>query len=273
MLAFDRAVPSGELAAQRTLAERLFSELGIEQWRDAKGLYVVPNGDWHYLPWGILEIDAPVAVLPTGGWLARSLGTNSAGEVVILGDPDFAGQLPDLPGARAEAKAVAQLYRTGAIIGKQATESNLREALGNRAAVLHMATHGLFDAKRPLDSAIYLAGDGKPEALTAAHLFESPLNARLVVLSGCETGLGRAQAGADFLGLPRSFYLGGSLAVVSSLWTVEDEGTRLFMETFHRQARDGNFGATWLTARNTLREKGYPPFIYGAFVLGGALQG
>ena len=51
-------------------------------------------------------------------------------------------------------------------------------------------------------------------SLTAARLFEAPLNADVVVLSACETGLGQTTAGDDFLGLARSFYLGGTRAVL-----------------------------------------------------------
>jgi len=83
--------------------------------------------------------------------------------------------------------------------------------------------------------------------------------------------VGRAVAGDDFLGLVRSFYLGGSTGVVNSLWPVEDAGTKVFMETFHQNLPNGA-GAAWLAARDATREAGFPPAVYGAFVLGGALD-
>jgi len=73
------------------------------------------------------------------------------------------------------------------------------------------------------------------------------------------------------LGLVRSFYLGGASAMLSSLWPVEDEATRGFMEVFHEKARSGDFGAAWIAAREAVKAKGFPPSSYGAFVLAGSL--
>ncbi len=85
--------------------------------------------------------------------------------------------------------------------------------------------------------------------------------------------MGTAVAGDDFLGLARSFYLGGTLAVLNSLWPVLDQPPRLFMEEFHRHAASGDYGEAWLSARNLLKSEGFPPSIYGAFVLGGSSRG
>ncbi|HAJ27668.1 MAG TPA: hypothetical protein DCG53_10565, partial [Syntrophus sp. (in: bacteria)] len=132
------------------------------------------------------------------------------------------------------------------------------------------ATHALFDPHAPLQSAVILTTGNKPLPLTAEKLYDKPLPARLVVLSACETGMGQVIAGDDLLGLVRSFYLGGATTVVSSLWPVDDEATRLFMEIFHEKSREGDFGAAWLAARDTLKNLGYHPADYGAFTLGGS---
>ena len=84
--------------------------------------------------------------------------------------------------------------------------------------------------------------------------------------------MGDVAAGDDFLGLPRSFYLGGAVAVLSSLWPVSDAGTRRFMESFHRALQVGDYGQAWLAARDETAAAGFPPSVYGAFVLGGALR-
>ena len=123
-------------------------------------------------------------------------------------------------------------------------------------------------------AAIMLAGEnGGADPLTAAELFEEPIPAKLVVLSACETGMGKVAAGDDFLGLVRSFYLGGANAVLNSLWLVDDEGTRLFMRAFHANLQDQDYRAAWLAARNAAMRAGQPPAVYGAFVLGGAVGG
>jgi hypothetical protein len=270
---FAVAVVEGNVKQQKETTGRLSSLLRLTHWGSMKALYVVPSGAAHFLPWGALDIEAPVAVLPLGGWLLREENSKlPAGRAVVAGDPDFGGALPQLPGARREAEGVARFYGSAPLLGAAATESSLRQLVGASVGVLHLATHGYFRAEAPLNSGVVLAGAGKPHFLTAARLLAAPLPARLVVLSACETGVGKAVAGDDFLGLSRSFYLGGARAVLASLWPVEDDPTQLFMQTFQEKLAQDGFGAAWLAARNRLRREGAPPSAYGAFVLGGALR-
>ena len=70
----------------------------------------------------------------------------------------------------------------------------------------------------------------------------------------------------------RSFYLGGARTVVNSLWPVADRGTQIFMTRFHELARQGDYGAAWLAARDEVKRQGFPPAVYGAFNLGGAAR-
>lgn len=267
---FRDAVEDNDPKAQRTLAQALSAALEIGGWGAKKTLYFVPDGPTHFLPWGALAIEVPVVVLPTGGWLLRSpRPLADAKAATVLGDPDFAGRLPQLPGAREEAREVAKVYGTSFLAGEAATERRLREEIGSGVGILHLATHGMFDADSPLQSAIVLAGPEEAHKLTAARLLEAPLAARLVILSACETGAGKVLAGNDILGLARSLYLGGATTVVHSLWPIEDASTLEFMRSFHARARDGDYGQAWLAARNRLRKLGHSPSAYGAFVLGG----
>ena len=263
-------------AEQKAAASEIGKGLGLDRWGTDGTLFVVPRGSLYFLPWGVLDQSAPVVVLPTGGWIARgSGGVRGPLPAAVLGDPELNGELPQLPGARREAVSVGGTYRVASLIGDDATEDALRASVEGGVDVLHLATHGTFNPYDPMESALFLAspsGSGA-DRLTAADLFERPLAAKLVVLSACETGLGRAEAGDDFLGLARSFYLGGAVSVVNSLWPVEDAPTQLYMEAFHERARHGDYAGGWLLARNRLREAGYPPSVYGAFILGGAGRG
>ncbi len=273
----SNALPStlvkGDQHVQLQAAARLQNDLRIAEWDVSAGLFVVPSGEIHFVPWGALDITYPVAVIPTAGWVtrtARSLARTRA--AVVVGDPQFGDILPQLPGARAEAQAIAALYQTLPLTGTDATVKALRREVGSGVDVLHLATHSTFDAVNPLQSVLYLSDGVKAAELSAADLFAEPLPSKLVVLSACETGLGRAVAGDDFLGLARSFYIGGTRAVLNSLWEVEDTGTQAFMLAFHEHAVTGRYGDAWLRARDELKRKGFPPSIYGAFVLGGALR-
>jgi len=267
--AFAAAVEAHDAAAQVAIGLRLSEAFEVASWRAYGAVLVVPSGLTHTVPWGATEVAVPVVVVPTGSWpTSRNFAkTAAAPRAVVVGDPDFQGRAEQLPGARIEATRVAALYGVQAILGGAATESALRAAVGQGTDVLHLATHGKYFGSNPLRSAIYLTG---AVPLTAAGLFENPLPAGLVVLSACETGIGQAEAGDDFLGIPRSLYLGGTRAVLSSLWPVDDDGTLAFMETFHREAGKGDLGRAWLAARDSLKRAGHAPWIYGAFQLGGS---
>lgn len=260
-------------AMQTKAAAEISTALAFGSWPKAKQYLVVPTGSMFFIPWGLVTTDTPVVVLPNAGWVLRD--SNPAGadqRAVVIGDPDFGGSLPQLPGAEAEARSVAAVYRTDSLSGHAATESALRGAVGPGTDVLHLATHGTFNASYPLRSALYLSDpSGKATEITARDLFQTPIPAKFVVLSACETGVGRAEAGDDFLGLVRSFYLGGATGVVNSLWPVDDAGTKIFMEVFHRNLHNGAAQA-WLKARDATRSAGFPPAVYGAFIIGGAID-
>ena len=269
---FNAAVAGSQAGAQRAALAGLRRSLGVDQWGKLKAAYVVPSGRVHFVPWGALDMSYPVAVLPNGGWVARSVrGTSAGARAVVLGDPVFGGVLPQLPGARAEAVSVSKEYGSAPLVGEAATEQALRSQAGTGIDVLHLATHALYDPVFPLQSSLILTDGKRAVPLTAENLFQRPISARLVVLSACETGMGKVISGDDLLGLARSFYLGGTSAVVSSLWPVDDEATRIFMGVFHERARRGAYGSAWLAARDAVRDKGYGPSSYGAFVLGGSL--
>ncbi len=253
-------------------AETLVEVLDHPVWSGAEVLYVVPSGPFHFVPWGVVSTEAPVVVLPTGSWRLRKLQPpQSRQPSVVVGNPEFGGVLDPLPGAEAEARFVADLLQTRPLLGHQATWEALQAQVGQGTAVLHLATHGIYESTDPLRSAFFLTDQEQAVPITASQLLQQPLPARLVVLSACETGLGKTVAGEDLLGLSRSFYLGGSVAVLASLWPVEDAGTQQFMQVFYQTARQsGSLADAWWAARQALQDSGFSPSVYGAFVLGGS---
>lgn len=269
---FSGTIDIRDDARQRGALAALRDGLDLAGWPRTGFAYFVPSGHSHFVPWGALDVDFTVAVLPTGGWIARApLVLSTSARAMIIGDPEFGGLLPQLPGARAEARSLSDLYTAPALVGAAATEPALRVGIGRGVDVLHFATHALFDPVYPMQSSLIMTDGKRAVPLTAENLFARPMSARLVILSACETGMGEVVSGDEILGLTRSFYLGGASSVVSSLWPVEDEATRLFMETFHARSRNGEYGAAWLAARDAVRARGFPPSAYGAFVLGGSL--
>ena len=146
-----------------------------------------------------------------------------------------------LPGAAAEGERVAQqLGGAQLLTGRGATKAALLQA-GSGAEVLHIATHGYADPDVPEFSGLLLAGAGDQpyEVLTAQEVYLWSLQARLVTLSACQTGLGQTVEGEGLLGLTRAFIYAGARDVLCSLWPVSDESTAQLMTGFYAALQGG----------------------------------
>lgn len=218
-------------------------------------IVVVPFGAAHVLPFHVLPwkgtalgLSHVVSYLPSASALQFLTPSSSeaAPTVLAVGNPARMSYQP--PGARAarpqyglrgaatEAAFVASLFPgSRLLVGPDATEEGVRAALPEHS-ILHLATHGVLSQDAPLLSGILLA-DG--EAITVDELMGLRLNADLVVLSACRTGLGQATAGDDVLGLTRGLLAAGARAAVVSLWPVDDLSTTLLMGRLYTEVRAG----------------------------------
>ena len=176
-----------------------------------------------------------------------------------------------LPGAKAEGEAVAQLFAGSVLLtGKDAVKQRLWDE-GGSCDILHIATHGYVDPEVPEFSGLLLHGEGETpyEVLTAQDVWQWPLQARLVTLSACQTGLGRTVEGEGLLGLTRAFIYAGAQDVVCSLWPVSDESTAKLMTEFYKALTAGKATEDALTeAQRSLiaDEKTRHPFYWAGFV-------
>ena len=171
--------------------------------------------------------------------------------------PDWTQSLPSLPASRAEVLSVAALLRQArptarveVLLRCQATAAELR-GQAEDAQLLHIATHGLVDARRPRLSALVLtraSASGGEAQFRLLDILQLKLRARLVVLSACDTSGGRLLPGEGVLGLTQAFLEAGAASVLASYWRVEDEATEPFMRRFYQYLlQDG------LTAAAALR--------------------
>ncbi len=159
-------------------------------------------------------------------------------------------ELTPLPHTRKEVEAIGKLYGTQARVrvGKEANETAAKRESGG-AKMLHFACHGILDNREPLASGLALTasggrteGEGGEEdgGLRAYEILEKMhLNADLVVLSACETGLGGETKNEGIVGLTRAFQYAGARSVVVSVWEVADESTARLMVELYRQRRAG----------------------------------
>ena len=201
---------------------------------------------------------------------------NPTDNILVVGDPaPMPANLQPLPYARDEAKQIADLLNTQAIIGDKATEPKIQQALSS-ARLIHLATHGFFNETNPLEGSLALApatndslGPGGDGFLTAREILDSQLSADLVVLSACDTGRGRI-TGDGVVGLSRSFLAAGAPSVMVSLWQVPDEATSALMLSFYQQRLAGKNNAQALRQAMLSMLDVYPETVnWAAFTLVG----
>lgn len=202
-------------------------------------------------------------------------------EILAIGNPampDVAivpGEQPeplrDLPASEQEAIAIAQMFDTRAFIGKNATETAIVPKLPE-ARMIHFATHGLLQdfTGSGLPGAIALSPSETDDGLlTADEILRLNLNAELVVLSACNTGVGTV-TGDGIVGLSRSLMAAGVPSLIVSLWAVEDLSTSELMQEFYRQLRQNYDTAKALkNAMLKTRENHPHPKSWAGFILVG----
>ena len=246
-------------------------------------LVIVPSAFLLYLPFETLDaggdplvVRFAISYAPSAStleFLPRESPQRATNDLFLgaLGNVAVDGA-PPLPGTLRETDAVAEVYPSAVRASEaQFTHDRARQALLEYDRV-HFATHGILDEAAPLFSALLTsAAAGQPSRLSLYELTEMHLRARLVVLSACETGLGRLQSGDEITGLTRTFLQAGANTVVSSLWKVSDESTALLMAGFYRGLRKG------LDPSEALRQSvldvriRFPhPFFWAPFIVTGA---
>jgi CHAT domain-containing protein len=214
--------------------------------------------------------------------------------VKVVGDSPE--QLEPLPNAEQEAKEIAMLLNSQAIIGNQATEEAIVKQMPDKR-IIHLATHGLLDASSygGFFGAIALAPSGKenilPSAgvsltrlsgtkeettddglLTAGEILKLKLNAELVALSACETGRGEV-TGDGVIGLSRSLFAAGVPSVIVSLWAVPDAPTAFLMTNFYKNLQKQPDKAQALRQAMLTTMKQHPnPRNWAAFTLIGEAE-
>jgi CHAT domain-containing protein/Tfp pilus assembly protein PilF len=124
----------------------------------------------------------------------------------------------------------------------QATEEQLKKHNLENYKIIHFATHSLIDDQRPIRSSVVLSLDSKEEDgfLQAREIYNLKMNADLVVLSACQTGLGRYIRGEGIEGLNRAFFYAGASSLLMSLWAVNDQATYQLMERFYIHLRNSD---------------------------------
>jgi len=180
-----------------------------------------------------------------------------------------------------EAEAIASEARERSPLVARGFQASRELATGgglDRYRIVHFATHGVLDTQHPVLSGLVLSqvdeqGRARDGYLRLNDVYRLRLNADLVVLSGCETALGKTLRGEGIVGLTRGFFHAGASEVMASLWPVRDRATAELMRRFyHALFREGLGPAAALRQAQIALWKERPwrdPYFWAPFTLQG----
>ncbi|NNE65395.1 MAG: CHAT domain-containing protein [Pyrinomonadaceae bacterium] len=240
----------------------------LETEMEDQSLVIVPVGPLFYVPFNALfdgkqylVEKSEVLLSPSAAiWFElQSTESLSQNRSLVIAYADEKS-----PQITIEGKAASDsLQNSSVFTGKEAGTKVFFDHAGT-ARDIHLACHGEFRADNPMFSNLRLA-DG---FLTVEDISKSRLNADLVTLSACETGLSRIYAGEEILGLSRGFIGAGARNVVMSLWTVNDASTVELMKEFYAEYNDHRNPLKALrVAQRQLISHGYHPYYWSPFVI------
>lgn len=187
--------------------------------------------------------------------------------------------LNSLPGTEKEVNEIQNLLKSKSIPCDVLTQNNANEtAIKDEAlkdfSLLHFATHGIVDEDNPELSCVFLRSDSESEDgnLYSGEIYNLHLNANLVTLSACETGLGKISKGEGVIGLSRALVYAGARNLIVSFWSVADESTSELMTNFYQtllQKQNVSFSEGLRESKLELIRKGKyaAPYYWAPFIL------
>ena len=293
------------------LGQRLFDELlgGIPEFKSKRQLIVVPDGKLHLLPFAALVnagkyilTSHQVTVAPSGtvfcilrsrsdevipdgrpyvgvaAWIPKTPPSTFLARIKRAVSGLERGELVALPDSEHEVETIAtDLPRPSTILlGEHATETNFKKLPLGQYNVIHLALHGYVDPEIPDRSALVFAPESPATddgLLQVREIRGLHLNADLVTLSACNTGIGPVgEEGVE--NIVNAFIEAGSRSVVSTLWELQDHATADLMSNFYGHLGHGEEKAEALRqAQLTMLKSGAPPYYWAGVELDGDPNG
>jgi CHAT domain-containing protein len=166
--------------------------------------------------------------------------------------------LKDLPGSSDEVRRISKYFNSEhvtTLIGERATEKQLDQLASSNQLYeydyIHFATHGIAQSKRPLMSALVTGIEDRSEThdgyITAQEIASWNLNARMVILSACDSAMGKAVDGEGILGLPYAFITAGAASTVQTLWPIPDQLMPIWIDELYGRLLKGERPSDALT--------------------------
>lgn len=245
----------------------------LEEYNLPKKLIIVPDGVLGYIPFDVLlnETVAEKTLYRNYPFLAKQYNISysysgtllqefkakknkNTGKALLAFAPEFKGNVTDIAGMLErrrdlgnlkfnipEVEAIGDIFNGTLLLGEEATEENFR-ALSSDYKIIHLSTHGKANDK--VGDYSFLAfteikDSLENELIYVRDLYGLELNADMVVLSACETGIGELQEGEGIVSLASGFAYAGAKSIVTTLWSVNDAQTKDIMVRFYQYLDQG----------------------------------
>jgi CHAT domain-containing protein len=222
-------------------------------------------------------------VLTRGSGTRRSYEDRPASLNRVLRDIGGSQYIARLPASRDEANAIASVLRSEdpqavhVALDFDASRAHVLTDGLTRFRLVHFATHGVVDTRHPEMSGLILSlvdkrGRRQDGYLRLGDIYKLKLSADLVVLSSCDSALGKDLDSEGIIGLPRGFLYAGAKSVIASLWKVNDDATATLMSRLYARIRKGEGPGSALRGAQLemIRDEQWSnPYYWAAFVLQG----
>jgi CHAT domain-containing protein/Tfp pilus assembly protein PilF len=274
--------------------------------QNIKNITIVPDGELAMIPFDILRTDnyskdfGESYVISLSPSISVSILTQkeeswTQSPILFFANDEYLGKIysdgkewDDLPGVKEEIERIKKIAdeqnkESFSYFRERATKENIKLLSENAELrnypIIHFACHGYFNREKPTESGLVLyqvSGDpvnGSNSYLTIPEVAALELNARMVVLSACETGLVEAKLGEGMVGLIRAFMVAGASNVGVSLWVISDEATSPFMESLYQKVlgEGKHFRESYKEVKESFRK--WPeslfrrPYFWAAFTM------
>jgi CHAT domain-containing protein/Tfp pilus assembly protein PilF len=241
-----------------------------------KKLLIVPDGKMAYIPFGVLlteKADSSMMNYRNLNYLIKNntityqnsatlgFSIESAGfgfsshknvlafapsyddvdDSILYAERAYRDKLYPLPGVKEEVNNISKIIEGDIYVDDLATEKNFKEHAADYD-VLHLAMHTIIDDENPMYSKLVFTQDQdttQDGLLNTHEIYNMNFNARMVVLSACNTGDGKLLKGEGVISLARGFFYAGCPSIIMTLWTVEDQTGSNLMSNFYKYLAQG----------------------------------
>ncbi|MBU3020911.1 CHAT domain-containing protein [Aestuariibacter sp. A3R04] len=266
-----------------------------------KTLYIMPEGKWRNVSFSALKSDrgarylgqemAIIRVMSLRDFFEDDVPSSARNNVVTFTNPQnpdktltpssdamkWRAGFPSLPWTAMAIQSIAEAFPEAHVLsynGEQATDENLMSDAARYAKLLHVGSHAYYSPENPDVVGIVTASDGREDRsgfVPYEMLFSKTYHNDLVVISACETEMGKAYQGIGMRSLSHGYLYQGAGATISTLWKVPDRATAEFMALFYAalSKNEGNIAEAMLEARqNLVRHRRFQdPRYWAGFVL------